>query len=176
MRALAAQLGVAAPSLYHHVPGKASLLDGVHEAVLAEMRPVAPTSSARSNLEALAREFRRVLLVHPRAVALLATRPSRGERALALSEQAVLALVHAGFVPECALAAWQTLAVFVLGHALAEVGEPAGDVDDEGAAPAILDRFPALGAAAARGGGDLEPVFELGLQTLLDGFTRSMAG
>ena len=36
MRRLAADLGVEAMSLYHHVPGKEGLLDGLAEAVLAE--------------------------------------------------------------------------------------------------------------------------------------------
>ena len=37
MRRLAADLGVEAMSLYHHVPGKERLLDGLAEAILAEI-------------------------------------------------------------------------------------------------------------------------------------------
>ncbi|MGB7962047.1 MAG: TetR family transcriptional regulator [Propionicimonas sp.] len=37
MRRLAADLGVEAMSLYHHVPGKERLLDGLTEAVLGEI-------------------------------------------------------------------------------------------------------------------------------------------
>ena len=37
MRRLAADLGVEAMSLYHHVPGKEALLDGLVEALVAEI-------------------------------------------------------------------------------------------------------------------------------------------
>ena len=38
MRRLAAELGVEAMSLYHHVPGKEALLDGLVEAVVGRDR------------------------------------------------------------------------------------------------------------------------------------------
>lgn len=169
MRPLAARLGVQAPSLYHHVSGKPALLDSVRDAVLREMRPIAPSASWRTNLAELAREFRRVLSAHPRAAALFATRPSAGARVLALSDAGVGMLVRAGFAPERALAVWQTLAMFVVGHALAGSGDAAG-----GAAPARLERsllepYPALAAAVDAGGSDLDRVFEEGLDAFLRG-------
>ena len=47
MRRLGEVLGVEAMSLYHHVPNKAAILDGLFEAVLAELPPAPPATGWR---------------------------------------------------------------------------------------------------------------------------------
>ena len=86
MRAVAAELGVEAMSLYWHVPGKEALLDGVVERMLVEVAPeVEHRDDWRDELYGLrATPTRGVLLRHPNAIPLLAGRPLgrlRGRRA-----------------------------------------------------------------------------------------------
>ena len=76
MRRLAAELGVEAMSLYHHLPGKAGLLDGLAEAVVEEIgAAVRATGDGATDWRAsLRRRFvaaREVMLRHPWAPALL---------------------------------------------------------------------------------------------------------
>lgn len=64
MRRLASELGVEAMSLYHHVPDKAGVLDGVVATVLDEME--LPTAGAwHERALVVLSELRRVVLAHP---------------------------------------------------------------------------------------------------------------
>jgi AcrR family transcriptional regulator len=75
MRRLAAALDRDPMILYRHAAGKAALLDGVVEAVLAQLRvdPADPDWAAQ--LRAVARGYRALALAHPHVVPLLVTRP-----------------------------------------------------------------------------------------------------
>src|SRR5215470_6478109 len=97
MRRLGARLGVEAMSLYRHVRDKADLIDALHAAVLANLRPEpepAATSAAgdagqanaaatdgplagRALLGGMCRALRTALLRHPNVVPLFVSRPVR---------------------------------------------------------------------------------------------------
>src|SRR5919201_3122725 len=64
MRRLAARLGVQAASLYNHVGDKLELLALLGDAVCPEVREPDPGQDWRPRLEALAADYRRVLLAH----------------------------------------------------------------------------------------------------------------
>jgi AcrR family transcriptional regulator len=68
MQAIAAAVGVQAPSLYKHFVDRAAILRGVAEGVLADLRAlqrkVAITGSAAGDLRAIALEQRRYALRH----------------------------------------------------------------------------------------------------------------
>ncbi|BBH63593.1 hypothetical protein ACTI_02780 [Actinoplanes sp. OR16] len=65
MRRLAADLGVNPMSLYHHVPGKAALLDGVTRLVTDGARHIEPAGGTwQEQLRQLAYEFRTLSLAH----------------------------------------------------------------------------------------------------------------
>ncbi len=81
MRRLAGVLGVEAMSLYHHLPGKDALLDGLVESVIAEVHTeVAADGGDAGDWRArLRRRFlaaRRVMLRHPWAPAVIGSRLS----------------------------------------------------------------------------------------------------
>ena len=61
MRALGARLGVEAMSLYHHVPGKEALLDGMVDAVFAEIHLPVVGGDWRAELRARSVSGREVL-------------------------------------------------------------------------------------------------------------------
>lgn len=164
MRAVAAELGVEAMSLYWHVPGKDALLDGVVERVLdevaAEHRPV---GDWREGLAAFATTFRAVILRHPGVASLLAARPL-GAYATAsqLTEQGVARLEAAGFDRPTAIRAARTVARYVVGFTLAEAARP---LEEPGPTSSpMLDEL--LDQVAHDDPGAL---FGFGLEVILDG-------
>ena len=74
MRALAGRLGVEAMSLYHHVASKEALLDAMVDAVFGELHLPVVGGDWRVELRARSVSGRTVLLRHPWAVGLMASR------------------------------------------------------------------------------------------------------
>jgi AcrR family transcriptional regulator len=129
MRRLGAVLGVEAMSLYHHIPSKAELLDGL-VALLLRQVPL-PEVAAVSWDDALVTgfvDFRRVMLAHPAAFALVCSRPAAEPQALAVIARAFAVLSAAGFTPSDARAAWNTLLCYALGYIECEVTGVGKDV------------------------------------------------
>ncbi|NYI05390.1 TetR/AcrR family transcriptional regulator C-terminal domain-containing protein [Allostreptomyces psammosilenae] len=171
MRRLGAELGVEAMTLYHHVPNKAALLDGMIEQVVAEaVPPEFGTAPWREVLRAYAHALRDALAAHPHAVPLLLSRPAMTPRNLRTLEGVVGMLYEAGFPLPRTLDVLYSLTSFVVGHAAAR----AGNVDD-GLASSDPDAYPLL-VRAAREAGD-EPAdtrFHFALDALLAGFAREL--
>jgi AcrR family transcriptional regulator len=176
MRRLGEELGVEAMSLYRWVPGKAALLDGVHETILAELEPPSRTKRWTSAVAAYARGFRAVLVAHPRALPIFATRPAATAESLRHVERGLRLLRDAGFGADDAISALQTVVTFVVGHALSTHGPLA---EDERSAPRYdaLDAasFPALREAAATlAEHDVDAEFEFGLDAILRGLEEKL--
>lgn len=122
MRRLAAELDVEAMSLYHHVPGKAALLEGLAEVVLGEVRlpvraPVEPDAAVRS----VARALRANALAHPNAIPLLGSLGLGSPAARRHTETVLERLGAAGFAPQAAFTTFLLLRSYVLGYVLWEV-------------------------------------------------------
>ncbi|MBX2802351.1 MAG: TetR/AcrR family transcriptional regulator C-terminal domain-containing protein [Myxococcales bacterium] len=128
MRSVARRLGVEAMSLYRHVRSKDDLLDAVHDAVIARV-PVAASGPWPDEVRRLATAFRDVLFAHPAVVPLVATRAAQTPRALAVLESGVSMLLRHGFDEVTAVAAFQTVFYFVVGHASFHLAQ--GGADDE---------------------------------------------
>ena len=176
MRALARELGVEAMTLYHHVPGKDALLDGLVERVITGALPL-----SAGDHEALLREYaeslRAVLLRHPALMPVLQGRPVVTEATLASVEKVLAALVAAGRPLGEAVHLVNCLTVFVFGHTTAEAAmaartEPAGSTT--WLTGQAADRYPHLVEAArtAQGTDDGER-FRLGVQALITGFAAA---
>ncbi len=163
MRAVAAELGVEAMSLYWHVPNKEALLDGVVELMIAEMDvPYAGEGDWADVLRTGAHTFRRVVLRHRNALPLLASRPLPAYVAASrIAEQAIVALEAAGFDRSTAIQAARIVARYVMGFTFAE--RPPGEAPPASDSPA-LDEL--LQSVADSGQDEL---FEFGLETLLRG-------
>ena len=65
MRRLGSAVGVEAMSLYHHVPGKDALLDGITDAALRDVALPPPSPEWRANIRTIARSTHAALLRHP---------------------------------------------------------------------------------------------------------------
>lgn len=121
MRSVSRLLGVDAKSLYHHVADKDDLLDAVAEHLLGQLRPPAPTGDLRTDLRALAHEFRRVTLAHPEAASLVLTRQMSTAAGLTPVEAVLSILRRAGADPEHAVRLTRVLVATLIGMLLREV-------------------------------------------------------
>jgi AcrR family transcriptional regulator len=178
MRRLGAELGVEAMTLYHHVPNKAALLDGLVELVVSAVRPGEGAGEGADRLRAFAVAFRAELLRHPAVIPLVATRPARSPAALAAVEESAAALGRSGLGPVAALRAVNAVATFVVGHCLAEVAATPGHAEESAQEPLDLADFPVLAAAVAAGLGspaDHQARFDLALDALLGGLVPDSA-
>ena len=163
MRAVAAELGVEAMSLYWHVPNKEALLDGVIELMIAEMDvDYAADGDWMSALRTSARTFRRVVLRHRNALPLLATRPLPAYAAASrMAEDSIASLEAAGFDRPTAIRCARTVSRYVMGFTF---GERAPDEAPPPSDSPALDEL--LKSVAAD---DQEELFEFGLETMLKG-------
>ena len=124
MRALAARLRVEAMSLYHHVPGKEALLDGMVDAVFGEMHLPVIGADWRPELRARSVSGRAVLLRHPWAVGLMDSRRTPGPESLRHHDAVLGSLLTQGFSLEHAGTAFALLDAHLYGFMVQEVSLP----------------------------------------------------
>lgn len=166
MRRLGAELGVEAMTLYHHLPSKDALLDGLVEQLVAGVAAPQFESSWQESLRSYAVGLRLALLAHPNLVPLVASRPAVTGQNLQVMESALQGLGAAGLEPADALDVLYAVTGFVVGHVVtASDGDP---VDHLAAIDAAV--FPLLAAAAsAVPARTADARFELALDALLKG-------
>jgi TetR/AcrR family transcriptional regulator, tetracycline repressor protein len=176
MRKLGADLGVDPMSIYHYLPNKGALFDGVVELIwtqvdLADASPDLPWTEQAA---AVMRRFRIALRAHPKAVPIVGTRPAVTPVMLDLLERALGQLTAAGLSAVEAIDLMNCLAAFTIGHVLAELGEPVGGDEVPPAsvyAGLTAQTHPHLVAAFTSGYGyDPDGQFEHGLVALIDGW------
>lgn len=150
LRALAAALGVQAPSLYTHVRSKADLLDAlgdrIMDEVLAGLGIPAETTEWREWMLDAAHRLRAGLLAHTDGARIVASARSSLRRA-DFSERAVTALIGTGAsLPEARLT---VLAVerFTVGYVLEEQSAPPDAGGAEVDPAELMARLPNLTAA-----------------------------
>ncbi|WP_039804525.1 TetR/AcrR family transcriptional regulator C-terminal domain-containing protein [Nocardia araoensis] len=189
MRRLAEAVGRDPMVIYRHVPNKAAVLDGVAEIVFAQLAVDAADPDWAAQLRAVARDFRRLALAHPRVVPLLVTRPLAtplGLRPYAVVrplEDILQLLTRAGFSGADALHIYRAVFGFLYGHVLnelQEIVERPEETDDVlrlglhrlpiGQFPLLRELAPVL--AAYDGAAELER----GLDILLTGLSATLPG
>lgn len=182
MRALGAELGVEAMSIYKHVPGKGAVLDGVVELLLEELsdggRPLA-ASDWREALADLAQRLRRLSLSHPLSFSLLSRRSvSAYLVARDVVEQVLQTLIAGGFTREEAVAAVRLVVRFTLGFSFTNPARTArADGPELGSAAPLEDEFPLVAELLGTMGREdqEESLFAIGLAALIRGLVPSDA-
>ncbi len=170
MRRLAAELGVEAMTLYHYVPSKQALLDGIVERVVLEAVRVPPDAERwQTMVKTYAYDLREALLAHPSVTPLLATRPALTEATSEAMEGVLEALGRAGLDPVTGLRLLHATTALVIGQ-VATQEDPSASVGDLTIDP---DRFPLLSAAVTGGAADPEARFAFALDALVDGAGRA---
>jgi AcrR family transcriptional regulator len=179
MRKLGAALGVEAMTLYHYVPNKDALLDGlvdrVMETAFAGLDEPAPGSWVPW-MRQFAHALRAALLAHPGVLPLAGTRPVNSPDALRMSERWLAGMRAAGVPLGRAMDLVNVIATFTIGHTLAEAGRTPGH---EGTEPNLDDRAEELDPAefpnlteiiATRAGLDFDHRFTEAVDILLAGY------
>jgi AcrR family transcriptional regulator len=188
MRRLGAALDRDPMILYRHAPGKAALLDGVVEVVLAQLHvdPADPDWAAQ--LRGVARNYRALALEHPNVVPLLVTRPLatplalRPRGTLRPLEDVLALLTRAGFSGPDALHVYRAFFGFLNGHVLNELQELVENPDETddllrlGLYRLPIGEFPLLrGLAHALASYDGAAELERGLDILLTGLAATLS-
>ena len=175
MRRLGAELGVDPMAVYHHVPDKAALFDGLVERVFSEVELPARTGHWEVDFRGCTEAARDTFRAHANAMPLLGTRPPITPPAFDLVEAITALLLDAGFSEQDAADGVDCAGRLVIGHVLAEVGRPpdravdGGEVEHEEAERALApERYPSL-VATVQAGVEHDPtrLFELGLDGLV---------
>jgi TetR/AcrR family tetracycline transcriptional repressor len=121
MRRLADALGVQAPSIYWHFPGKPALLDEMADALLRNVGPdIDPVAPPPVILRQVAGELRAALLARRDGARLFAGTFVARANVLRVVETTMLALARAGFSGTSATTTVFTMFYFVLGFVIEE--------------------------------------------------------
>jgi AcrR family transcriptional regulator len=189
MRRLAQELGVGAMSLYHYVPNKDVLLDGVIDIVFGEIELPTTDVDWRTAMRRRAISTREVLNRHRWAVGLMESRTTPGPNSLRLHNAVLACLREGGFSIEATIQAYSVQDAYIYGFALQEKSIPFDDAEGAAAAAeaqskqydeleqerhlgALADAFPYLAEIVAGHvatvGYDFAASFEDGLDLILD--------
>jgi AcrR family transcriptional regulator len=188
MRNLAHELGVEAMSLYHHVANKGEVLDGIADAVVAEVnehvRGLPPPDGAdwKAAVRRRILTARQVLLRHPWAPAVLETRDEMSPAALAYFDALAGQLRAGGMSADLVHHAMHALGSRAFGFTQELFSaDPNADPGPDpevlyeqmaGAFPNIAEIIRAASHDGATTLGWCDDQFEFGLDIVLDGLER----
>lgn len=179
MRRVAQELGVEAMSLYHHVPNKDAILDGVVDEVFAAIKlPSAGCDDWRDAIRVRASSARAVLSQHSWALGLMDSRRNPGPATLRHHDAVLGVLREAGFTLPMAAHAVSLIDSYIGGYVLQEANLPGKTPDDvEEVAGGILEGLPSdelpyltemIVDHALKAGYDPTSEFGYGLDLILD--------
>jgi AcrR family transcriptional regulator len=184
MRRLADELGAGAMSLYHYVPNKERLLDGMIDIVFGEIELPPEDLEWKEAMRRRALSTREVLARHRWAIGEMEGRTDHGPSNLRLHDAVLGCLRRAGFSLEMTVRAYSVLDAYIYGFALQE-SDMASETPDDFAAEAqrqmreyeqMLADFPNLvevvGGHVAQAGYDYASEFLFGLDLILDALDR----
>jgi AcrR family transcriptional regulator len=186
MRNVARALGVEAMSLYHHLDGKAALLDLLADWIFTRIDLPGPGREWRPAMRDRAASARRALAAHSWALGLIESRRSPGPHLLTHHDAVLGCLRAQGFSVELASHAFSAIDAYVYGFVLTEVTLPfeAGESAEEfvGELRDALgpDEYPHLVEMIAEQvtGRDYAygDEFDFGLELILDGLAQHLGG
>ena len=181
MRKLADELGVAAMSLYHHVPNKDQWLDAMIDLVFSEIELPSTDDEWQTAMRKRALSTRGALNRHRWAVGLMEGRSTHGPSNLRLHNAVLGCLRTAGFSLEMTVHAYSVQDAYIYGFLLQEA-DMTPETSDDFAATAeqqmetykdVLADYPHLvevvGGHVAKAGYDYETEFLFGLDLILAG-------
>lgn len=169
---IARLLGVQTASVYHHVDGRAGVVELMRErvcdAIDGSTLDREPWDTA---LAAWARSYRSAFAAHPRVIPLLMTSPVRAPKVLAQYERAVVRLLAAGFGNAEVMTVIVALENLVLGSALdLAAPEAMWELPDDTTTPRLAEALAAVGPARA------DAAFDLALEAFLAHCRGMLAG
>ncbi len=185
MRALGAELGVEAMSLYKHVANKDEILDGVVEHIVGQIEIPTAEEPWKQAMRRRAESGRDVLRRHSWAIGLLEARGSMGPAVMRYVEAILGNLRSAGFSLDDAAHAFWLLDSYVYGHVIQETSIAPPSTSDDGALQeepvaeqSALSEYPnlaELGRRARESGYSVDREFAYGLDLILDALERAVS-
>jgi AcrR family transcriptional regulator len=187
MRKLAEELGAGAMSLYHYVPNKEQLLDGMVDIVFGEIEPPSTDVDWKTAMRSRALSTREALRRHPWAVGVMEGRTEHGPANMRLHDAVLGCLRAAGFSIEMTVHAYSVQDAYIYGFALQETDMSSQTPEDFAAEAqrqmaeyeAVLADYPHLvevvGGHVAKAGVDYQAEFLFGLDVILDGLERLLS-
>ncbi len=183
IRKLADAIDVKPMTIYHHVPNKEAIIDGMVNQVFSEIDLPPTDLDWRSAILVRSRSMRQVLAKHPWASPLMESRTSAGEATLRHHDAVLGCFRSAGFSLEVTGHAYAVLDAFLYGFALQEATLPATGGEEMAAiAESMADQMPAdtfphlaefTVGRVLQPGYDFGNEFEFGLALILDGLERA---
>lgn len=183
IRRLADALDVKPMAIYHHVANKEAIIDGMVDAVFAEIDLPPTDLEWREAISVRCHSMRRVLARHPWASPLMESRTAPGMATLRHHDAVVACFRRAGFSLALTGHAYAVTDAFLYGFALQEATLPATAGDEMAEVAAAMaeampaDRFPHLTeftlGHVLQPGYDFGEEFEFGLGLVLDGLERA---
>jgi len=126
MRRLAEEVGVEAASLYHHIPNKDALIDGMLVRMRSEVQVPDPLPEDWIDVfQAVFAEYYRVLAAHPHLVIYAGRRVESDPETSGL-----IALTQLGFTEDDAVELWQSLIALAAGFSLFSSSHAQTDTSD----------------------------------------------
>ena len=196
MRKLADELGAGAMSLYHYVPNKEQLLDGMVDIVFSEIELPSTKVDWRTAMRRRAISTREVLNRHRWAVGLMESRTTPGPASLRLHDAVLGCLREGGFSIEMTIQAYSVQDAYIYGFALQEKSLPFESAEESAAVAeeqvrefaelaeerqfdSLAEEFPYLAEVVAghvaKVGYDFAAAFEYGLDLILDALEERRA-
>ncbi len=183
IRKLAEAIDVKPMTIYHHLPNKEAIIDGMVDRVFDEIDLPPTDLDWRTAITDRCRSMRRVLADHPWASPLMESRTNPGPATLRHHDAVLGCLRRAGFSLGLTAHAYATIDAFLYGFALQEATLPAtGGAEMDDLAGSLVeampgDQFPHLVEFTLdhvlQPGYDFGEAFEFGLGVILDGLQRT---
>ena len=178
IRRLADALDTKPMTIYHHLPNKEAIIDGMVDRVFAEIDPPPPDLDWKPAIRLRCVSARAALARHPWATPLMESRTNPGPETLQHHDAVLGCLRRGGLSWELTAHAYALVDAYVYGFALQEASLPAtGGADMTELAETIIEpvpdgAFPHLTEFAAehvlQPGYDFRAEFEFGLDLILD--------
>jgi AcrR family transcriptional regulator len=179
IRKLATELDVKPMTIYHHVPNKEAILDGMIDIVFGEIDLPPIDTDWKTAVRQRAHSARTVLARHPWATSLMESRTAPGAITLRHHDAVIGCFRRGGFSIAMTAHAYALTDNYIYGFALQEANLPAtGGEDMAELAKTIIEPLPAgqyphlmelTAEHVLQPGYDFGAEFEFGLELILDG-------
>jgi AcrR family transcriptional regulator len=186
IRKLADRLGVGPMTIYHHVPGKEQIIDGMVDIVFSEIDLPPAELDWKQGMRLRCMSARSALNRHWWAAPLMETRTSPGPASITHHDAVIGCLRRGGLSLQMTAHAYAVLDSFIYGFAVQEAGLPfhgdEADVPLDELAKGMLQAFPVDAYPnfveftvehALQPDYDFGDSFEFGLDLILDGLERA---
>lgn len=184
IRKLAEEIGVGPMTIYHYVDNKEDIIDGMVDAVFAEIDLPPEDLEWDEAIRVRCRSARDVLAAHPWAAPLMESRLNPGPATLGHHDAVIGCLRRTGMDWSLLALAYASIDAYVYGFALQEAGLPFNTEEEMAEVATMMvdnfpsDAFPNLAAFTfdhvLQSGYSFAAQFDAGLDLILEGLSKRL--